>query len=130
MAKLLSSWFPNPIILRVSRDADFIFYTLMEYQKHCFASTPDAAKASHAFMATVASKFTPEAFHTLRRYLSTSPDVKNEINLLLRAQKFTDAGMTMTKRALTSKGDAREKHTILMVRSTCHHYRMARDMFF
>ena len=98
------------------RDADFIFYTLMEYQKHCLASTPDAAKATQAFMATVAAKFTQEAFHTLRQYLSTTPDVKNEINLLLRAQKFTDAGMTMTKRALATKGDAREKHTVLSVR--------------
>jgi hypothetical protein len=95
----------------------------MEYQKHCFAATPDPAKASHAFMGTVASKFTPEAYHTLRRYLSTGPDVKNEINLLLRAQKFTDAGMAMTKRALSSKGDAREKHTILMVRFSIRHSR-------
>ena len=102
------------------RDADFIFYTVMEFQKHCLAATPDAAKGNQTFMATVASKFTPEAFHTLRRYMGTMPDVKNVINLQLRGQKFTDAGITMARRALEKKGDPREKLTLLAVRKVCH----------
>ena len=98
------------------RDADFIFYTLMEYQKSCLASTPDAAKGNQAFMGTVVTKFTPEGFHTLRRYFGTMPDVKNFINLQLRAQKFTDAGVSMARRAFEKKGDNREKQAILAVR--------------
>jgi hypothetical protein len=89
----------------------------MEYQKSCLAGTPDAVKGNQAFMGTVVAKFTPEGFHTLRRYLGTMPDVKNVINLLLRAQKFTDAGVTMARRAFEKKGDAREKHVILAVRN-------------
>jgi hypothetical protein len=84
------------------------------------ASTPDAAKGNQTFMATVTSKFTPEAFHTLRRYLGTMSDVKNVINLQLRAQKFTDAGVTMARRALGRKGgDSREKQSALSVRQIC-----------
>ena len=98
------------------RDPDFIFYTLMEYQKSCLASTPDAAKGNQTFMGTVVTKFTPEAFHTLRRYLGTMPDVKNFINLQLRAQKFTDAGVSMARRAFEKKGNSREKQSILAVR--------------
>jgi hypothetical protein len=88
----------------------------MEYQKSCLASTPDAAKGNQAFMGTVVTKFTPEGFHTLRRYFSTMPDVKNFINLQLRAQKFTDAGVSMARRAFEKKGDNREKQAILAVR--------------
>jgi hypothetical protein len=105
------------ILSQFCRDADFIFYTIMEYQKHCLGATPDAAKGNQTFMATVTSKFTPEAFHTLRRYMGTMPDVKNVINLQLRGQKFTDAGITMARRALEKKGDPREKHSILAVRT-------------
>jgi hypothetical protein len=105
---------------RYDRDADFIFYTIMEYQKHCTASTPDAAKANQTFMATVISKFTPEAFHTLRRYMTTMPEVKSVISLQLRAQKITDAGVTMARRAIGRKGgDSREKQIVLSVRRIC-----------
>lgn len=67
-------------------------------------------------MGTVVTKFTPEGFHTLRRYFGTMPDVKNFINLQLRAQKFTDAGVSMARRAFDKKGDNREKQAILAVR--------------
>jgi hypothetical protein len=43
-------------------------------------------------------------------------DVKNVISLQLRAQKFTDAGVTMARRALDKKKDTRERHSILAVR--------------
>ena len=88
----------------------------MEYQQHCLASNSDATKGNQAFMGTVVSKFTPEGFHMLRRYLGTMPDVKNVINLHLRAQKFTEAGITMARRAFSKKSDSREKQTILAVR--------------
>lgn len=97
------------------RDADFIFYTVMEYQKYCMAATPDAVKANQTFMGTVVTKFTPEGFHTLRRYLGTMPDVKNVINLHLRASKFTDAGVTMARRAFEQKGDGHERQNALKV---------------
>ena len=104
------------LYLKILRDTDFIFYTLMEYQKSCLASTPDAAKGNQTFMGNVVTKFSPEAFHTLRRYLGTMPDVKNFINLQLRAQKFTDAGVSMARRAFEKKGNPREKQSILAVR--------------
>jgi hypothetical protein len=63
---------------------------------------PDPVKANQAFMNTVVTKFTPEAYNTLKKYMSTMPDVKNEISLQVRGQKFTDAGMTMARRALES----------------------------
>jgi hypothetical protein len=88
----------------------------MEYQKHCYSATQDPGKANQTFMATVTTKFTKEAFHTLRRYMGTKSDVKNVINLQLRAQKFTDAGVTMARRALDKKKDTRERHSMLAVR--------------
>lgn len=81
-------------------------------------STNDTARANQAFTSTVATKFTKEAFHTLRRYLSTLPDAKEALNLQLRAQKFTDAGVTMARRALDDRKDTREKQSILAVSET------------
>jgi vacuolar protein sorting-associated protein 16 len=96
------------------RDADFIFSTLMEYERMCMSSATaaDVSKAQATFLSTVVSKFTPEAFNMLRRYLSTTADVKSVTNLLLRAQKFTDAGSAMALRAV-GESDFREKQGIL-----------------
>jgi hypothetical protein len=81
------------------------------------ASSTDVSKAQSTFLLTVVSKFTPEAFHTLRRYLGTTVDVKSVTNLLLRAQKFTDAGTAMSNRAIRET-DVREKQGMLAVRAT------------
>lgn len=85
----------------------------MEYEQACLAAVPnvDVSKAQATFLSTVVTKFTPEAFHTLRRYLGTS-DVKSVTNLLLRAQRFTDAGAATALRAL-KESDSREKQGIL-----------------
>jgi len=79
------------------------------------SSASDVSQAQATFLGTVVSKFTPEAFHTLRRYLGTTSDVASVTNLLLRAQKFTDAGAAMAIRAL-GESDMREKQGILAVR--------------
>merc|ERR1711935_750572 len=76
-------------------------------------TTQDTGRANQQFMGTVTTKFTKEAFHTLRRYMSTLSDVKDVINLQLRAQKFTDAGVTMARRALDKRKDTRERLDIL-----------------
>jgi hypothetical protein len=96
------------------RDAEFIFSTLMEYERFCMstASGNDVSKAQSSFLGTVLSNFTPEAFHTLRRYLGTTADVKSVTNLLLRAQRFTDAGAAVADRA-TRESDLREKQGML-----------------
>ncbi|KAL3924107.1 MAG: hypothetical protein SGILL_001250 [Bacillariaceae sp.] len=96
-----------------ARDTDFIFYTTLEYQKHCTNQTPDPVKANQAFMNAVVSKFTPEAYHTLKKYLESMPDVKNEISLQVRAQKFTDAGITIGRRALETNIESRGKQAML-----------------
>jgi hypothetical protein len=90
----------------------------MDYERFCVSTAPsnDVSKAQSAFLGTVVSKFTPEAFHTLRRYLATTMDVKSVTNLLLRAQKFTDAGSAMAERAIR-ENDAREKQGMLGVSS-------------
>lgn len=100
-------------VATAARDADFIFYTTMEYQKQCLAQNQDPAKANQAFMSTVVTKFTPESYNMLRRYMGTMPDIKNQINLQVRAQKFTDAAMSMARRALDSTHESREKQAIL-----------------
>jgi vacuolar protein sorting-associated protein 16 len=98
------------------RDGDYIFTIIMEYEKSCMGAplAGDAAKAQSAFFATVASKFTPEAFHMLRRYLlAVNTVVKDAANLLLRAQRFTDAGSTIALRAV-KLSDPRERTGMLM----------------
>ena len=89
----------------------------MEYEKTCMTSTSDPAKAQATFLSTVVSKFTREGFNMLRRYYCTLSDVKHLMNLLLRAQKFTDAGAAMAARSLQidSIEDDREKHAMLAV---------------
>lgn len=94
---------------------DFIFSTLMDYERSCLANASDVSKAQAAFLGTVVSKFTPEGFHTLRRYLQTTSDVKSVTNLLIRAQQFAAAGTAMAQRAL-QEHDAREKQGLLAVR--------------
>jgi len=94
-------------VATAARDADFIFATLMEYEKVCLSTNNDPAKAQATFLSTVVSKFTREGFKMLRRYYSTLSDVKHLMNLLLRAQKFTDAGAAMAARSL--KADSQEE---------------------
>mmetsp|Transcript_17132 Transcript_17132/g.25327 ORF Transcript_17132/g.25327 Transcript_17132/m.25327 type:complete len:1041 (+) Transcript_17132:101-3223(+) len=92
-----------------AKDAEFIFFTLMEYEKFCMSSSPDANVAQNTFLGTVINKFTPEGFHTLRRYLETMPDIKNLMNLLLRAQKSVEAGAAMSKKAFEPENETPEK---------------------
>lgn len=124
-SKPLKLFFFPSTFAHAHSDADFIFSTLMEYEKACMLSSPsgsaaagsgDVSKAQATFLSTVVTKFTPESFHTLRKYLMvTMSDIKSVTNLLLRAQKFTDAGAAMALRAL-SENDLREKQGILSVR--------------
>lgn len=98
-----------------ARDSDYIFTTLMEFERSCTLAQPppyDAAKAQASFFATVVSKFPPEGFHTLRRYLQTQPEAKSETTLLLKAQKFSTAGASLARRAFVEQ-DTREKHLLL-----------------
>jgi hypothetical protein len=90
----------------------------MEYEKSCVISSApnDVSKAQTIFLSTVISKFATEAFDTLRRYLQTTADVKSVTNLLLRAQKFVEAGEAIAKRAM-KEVDYREKQGMLGVRS-------------
>lgn len=100
-------------VATTAKDTDFIFYTTMEYQKRCMNQHPDPAKANQVFMNAVVTKFTPESYHTLRRYMGTMPDPKNEISLQIRGQKFVDAGMTIAKRALEGNAESRGKQAML-----------------
>ena len=116
-----------------ARDADYIFSTLMQLDKACLATAANAseiAKAQSSFWQTVINKLPPEAFHTLRRYYlatggaavtastaNTTGDASSSVSssvvsLLLRAQRFTDAGAALAKRALVDE-DPREQLGIL-----------------
>jgi len=97
-----------------ARDAEFIFFTLMECEKACMANATDPSAGQNAFLGTVISKFTPEGFNTLRQYLETMPDVKNVMNLLLRAQQSIAAGSTIAKKAMEVNTDASERLTLLV----------------
>jgi vacuolar protein sorting-associated protein 16 len=102
-------------VATAANDGDFIFSTLLEYERTCMASAAsasDVSKAQSAFYGTVVSKFTPETFHTLRQYLECISDVKTVANLLLRAQKFSQAGATLALRAMLEQ-DTREKQGML-----------------
>ena len=80
------------------------------------STTPDINKANQIFQASLVTKFTPEAYNTLRRYLESMPDLKNAINLQIRAQKFTSAGVSISRKAVGKHGgDFREKITTLAV---------------
>ena len=86
----------------------------------CLLSATNAneiAKAQATFLATVVSKFTTEAFHTLRRYLQSTGDTKSLLSLLLKAQRFTDAGIAVGSKALQTD-DFREKQGMLSVRAS------------
>lgn len=78
------------------------------------ATGTDASRAQATFLATVVSKFTPEAFHTLRRYLETTGDIRSLTALLLKAQRFSDTGMAIAAKALKAE-DFREKQGMLSV---------------
>ncbi|KAL7575766.1 hypothetical protein ACA910_003096 [Epithemia clementina (nom. ined.)] len=115
-----------------ARDTDYIFSTLMQLDKACLATATNAseiAKAQSTFWQTVITKLPPEAFHTLRRYYmasgsaaiavpSTAADVSSSggsssaLGLLLRAQRYTDAGIALAKRAMVEE-DPREQLGIL-----------------
>jgi hypothetical protein len=96
-----------------AKDSDFIFYTTIQYRKHCMSQYQDALKANQAFLTTVVTKFPRESYNALRKYSGTMIDVKQEISLQIRRQKFVDAGITLAKRALDGKTESRGKQAIL-----------------
>lgn len=106
--------FSDVVISLLRSDADFIFSTLMDYERSCLSNSNDVSKAQAAFLGIVVSKFTPEGFHTLRRYLQTNSDIKSVTNLLIRAQQYAAAGTAMAQRAL-QEHDVREKQGLLAV---------------
>ena len=75
-----------------------------------------AGAAQSSFYGMVITKFTPEGFNTLRTYLETTADIKNVVNLLLRANRFVDAGLEMAGSAMDNSLDQPEKQSKLMVR--------------
>lgn len=82
-------------------DADSIFCTLMRFEQ---TSMVNAAIGRSTFLGTVTSKFPPEGFHTLRRYLETTSDINNVVDLLLKAQASADAGSAIVKRSFEANG--------------------------
>ena len=78
------------------------------------ATGTDVSRAQATFLATVVSKFTPEAFHTLRRYLETTGDIRSLTALLLKAQRFSDTGMAIAAKAVKAE-DFRERQGMLSV---------------
>jgi hypothetical protein len=89
----------------------------MECEKACMSAAKDPSAAQSSFFGTVISKFTPEGFNTLRTYLETTADVKNVVNLLLRATRFVDAGLAMAGSSMDNKLDPQDKQSKLMVRA-------------
>jgi vacuolar protein sorting-associated protein 16 len=101
----------------------------MEYERACLLSATnanDVSRAQATFLSTVVSKFTTEAFHTLRRYLQSINDVKNLLSLLLKAQRFSDAGIAIGKKSLQTE-DFREKQSML---SVCPYSRLKEHCLF
>lgn len=78
------------------------------------AIATDVSRAQATFLATVVTKFTTDAFHTLRRYLQATNDMKSLTALLLKAQRFSDAGIAIAAKALKTE-DFREKQGMLSV---------------
>jgi len=99
-----------------ARDGDFIFQALMEYEKSC---TSQMMQQQHLntnfqqnFIHTVITKFTHEAFHSLRRYLMTLSDVQGVKELLRNANKNSDAGLAIARKAF--EADERERKARLL----------------
>jgi hypothetical protein len=84
----------------------------------CQKASPDGSAGQASFFATVITKFTAEGYYTLRSYLETRPDVKDVMNLLLRASRFVDAGLAMARSSMDA--EPREKQLKLMVRENMH----------
>lgn len=79
------------------------------------SAAQDSTTGLSSFFGTVITKFTPEGFNTLRAYLETTPDVKNVVNLLLRATRFVDAGLEMAGSAMDESLEPQERQSKLMV---------------
>lgn len=80
------------------------------------ASAKDSSAGQASFFGTVITKFTSEGFCTLRNHLGTMPDVKNEVNLLLRASRFVDAGLVKAGSSMDGSIEPGERQSKLMVR--------------
>jgi hypothetical protein len=88
----------------------------MECERTCttLVTSAEISKAQATFLSSVVSTFSNEAFHILRCYLTISSNVKTVTNLLLRAQKFIDAGEVVARRGCREH-DYREKQGMLGV---------------
>lgn len=90
----------------------------MEYEQSVMLPATDPARAQSTMLSTVVSKFTPEAFHMLRRYFLAKGDIKSLTALLLKSQRSVDAGNAMALRGL-GESDPREKKGMITVRFGC-----------
>lgn len=109
----LGSYVDAVSVATSARDSDFIFYATIKFRKHCMTQYQDHVKSNQAFMTTVVTKYSQEAYNMLRRYTTTMFDVKNEISLLIRRQKVVDAGISIARRAISGDSESREKQAIL-----------------
>jgi len=83
-----------------ARDTDLIFQSLMDFERACYTSAQDEAKARMKFISTVVQKFPREAYDLLKLYYSILHDVKPINHLLFVGQNFSDAGAHMANQAL------------------------------
>lgn len=100
----------------VDRDAEFIFFALMEYEKYCMAST-EGSTGESTFLSNVVSKFTVEGYNTLKKYLVTLPDSATVLNLLSKSQRIVEAGSVVGRKALEASDDTTESTKLLRVRA-------------
>jgi hypothetical protein len=96
----IGSYADAAAVAAFAREADLIFQTLMDFERACYLSAQDEAKARMKFISTVVQKFPREGFDLLKTYYSILHDVKPMNHLLFVGQHFNEAGAHMAKQAL------------------------------
>ena len=84
------------------RDNDLLFLTLIEFEKACLSEASDTEKGNQKFIQIILTTFPKEGLDLLRSFYRSCDDVKRLRDLLIRAQKFVDAGESVAQKALRS----------------------------
>lgn len=84
----------------------------MEFEKSCLSEVGDIERGRQKFIQTILTSFPKEALDLLKCYYRCSDDSSRLRDLLIRAQRFVDAGESVAQKALAIPN---QKDTLVML---------------
>ena len=110
--------------LRLSRDNDLLFLTLMEFEKSSSSEGRDIERGRQKFVQSIITTFPKEALDLLRCFYSCMDDSSRLRDLLIRSQRFVNAGELVAQKALHASN---QRDTLSMLQDASQIFSLGKD---